>query len=506
MPKIYSAALVGLSAEVVEIEADVSSGLPLTIIVGLPDASVQEARERVRSAIKNSNAIYPRSRVAINLAPADLPKVGSQYDLPIALSILINSEQLGVVPDNIMVVGELALDGSIRSVVGLLPVILMAKSNGFKKIIVPSANKTEAALVEGIQIIAVDSLIQVIGYLQGLVKVEPLKVVDWKSILEEPNDALDFKLIGGQDAAKRALEIAAAGGHNILLSGPPGTGKTLLAKSLPSILPAMSVDEVLEVTKIYSVSGLLSTKQSIVTSRPFRHPHHSSSAVSLVGGGSTPRPGEISLAHRGVLFLDELPEFTRTVLENLRQPLEEGVITVSRASGTVIFPAQFILIAAQNPCPCGYRDNANQHCSCSILQITNYQRKLSGPLLDRIDMFIEVSKIEYDKLGDANDGQESSSTVRTRVEQARSKQRERFKGSPLLTNSEMGVKEIRLHCQLGETERLFMKTAALKMHLSARAYHRVLKLSRTIADLMNSQTIQTNHIAEAIQYRTSSDI
>ena len=504
MPKVYSAALVGLSAEVIEIEADVSPGLPTTIIVGLPDASVQEARERVKSAIKNSNAIYPRSRVAINLAPADLPKNGSHYDLPIALSILLNSQQLSFKSEEVLIVGELSLDGTIRSVVGLLPVILMAKEKGFKKVIVPAANTTEATLVEGIEIIPVESLIQTLGYLQGLIKIEPLKIIDWSMLLDHPHDILDFKLIGGQEAAKRALEIAAAGGHNILLSGPPGTGKTLLAKAFPSILPQMTVEEVLEVTKIYSIAGMLKNK-GVIMLRPFRSPHHSSSAVALIGGGSTPRPGEISLAHRGVLFLDELPEFPRFVLENLRQPLEDGVVTVARASNTVAFPAQFILVAAQNPCPCGYKDSLTHDCTCSILQITNYQRKLSGPLLDRIDMFIEVNKIEYDKLSDGNEGQETSKQVRDRVESARAIQRHRFKDMSIITNSEMGVKEIRDLCGLGEQEKQFMKTAALKMNLSARAYHRVIKLSRTIADVMNSQTIQNNHIAEALQYRYGSD-
>lgn len=506
MSKIYSAALVGLSAELVEIEVDISPGLPHTIIVGLPDAAVQEARERVRSAIRNSNASYPRSRVAINLAPADLPKNGSHYDLPIALAILLHSKQIEFKPQEIAVIGELALDGSIRPVVGTLPVILMAKARKFKKVIMPSGNQIEASLVEGIEIIPVDSLIQVIGYLQGLIFIEPVKIIDWSDVIEEPRDVLDFRMISGQEAAKRAMEIAAAGGHNILLTGPPGTGKTLLAKALPSILPKMSVDEVLELTKIYSISGLLTPNKSIVAVRPFRSPHHSSSAVSLVGGGSMPRPGEISWAHRGVLFLDELPEFSRSVLENLRQPLEDGVVTVSRAAGTVTYPAQFILVAAQNPCPCGYRDNSTQSCSCTVVQLMNYQRKLSGPLLDRIDMFIEVSKIEYDKLAGGPDAAESSIQIRQRVELARQIQLRRFQGTSLISNSEMSVVEIRTYCQLGEKEKKFLKTAALKMNLSARGYHRVLKLARTIADLMEAENLQTNHLAEALQYRTRSSL
>jgi magnesium chelatase family protein len=504
MPKVYSAALVGLSAELVEIESDVLPGLPATVIVGLPDAAVQEARERVRFAIKNSGASYPRSRVAVNLAPADLPKNGSHYDLPIALSILINSGQIDFRPEEVVVVGELALDGMVRPVVGLLPVILMAKERGFKRILVPVGNKPEAALVEGISVIPVESLVQCIGYLQGLVQISPVQTIEWSKVLEEPKEVLDFKLINGQEAVKRALEIAAAGGHNILLSGPPGTGKTLLAKALPSILPKLTVDEVLEITKIYSIAGLLTGSRSIITARPFRSPHHSASAVSLVGGGSNPKPGEISLAHRGVLFLDELPEFPRMVLENLRQPLEDGVVTVSRASGTVTYPAQFILVAAQNPCPCGYYGANGQECSCSPTQVINYQRKVSGPLLDRLDLFMQVGGMEYDKLA-SNESGEESAAVQARVQKARDVQGERLKASGVLTNSEMGVKEIRTFCNLGEEEREFIRRASLKLNLSARAYHRVLKLSRTIADLDGSEGIRTSHVAEAIQYRTKTE-
>lgn len=503
MAKLFSAALVGLSAEIVEIEADISPGLPHTVIVGLPDASVQEAKERVRSAIRNSSASYPRSRVAINLAPADLPKNGSHYDLPIALAILLNSQQITFSVAEVVVVGELSLDGAVRPVVGVLPVILKAKECGFKKVLIPAGNKLEAALVSGIEIIPVESLLETIGFLQGLVKLRSIELVRWESVLEQPRDVLDFGMISGQESAKRALEIAAAGGHNILMTGPPGTGKTLLAKAMPSILPAPSVDEVLELTKIYSISGLLTPNRSIIATRPFRSPHHSSSAVSLVGGGSVPRPGEITLAHRGVLFLDELPEFSRMVLENLRQPLEEGSVTVSRAAGTVTFPAQFILIAAQNPCPCGYHGNSSQNCVCTVQQLMNYQRKISGPLLDRIDMFTEVSKIEYDKLASPA-GAESSNEIRKRVECARQIQLQRFSGQPRTTNSEMGLREIRMHCELGDKEKDFLKTAAMKMNLSARAYHRVLKLARTIADLMESEGLEVSHLAEALQYRTRS--
>lgn len=502
MAKVYSAALVGLSAEVVEIEADVLAGLPATVIVGLPDTAVQEARERVRFAIKNSNAAYPRSRVAVNLAPADLPKNGSGFDLPIALSILLNSQQIVFKSNEVLIIGELALDGSIRSVSGILPVVLMAKSKGFKRIIVPAGNKNEAALVSGIEIIPAESLIQVIGFLQGLVMIPPVIPADWNEILSLPRDTLDIKIIQGQEAAKRVLEIAAAGGHNILFNGPPGTGKTLLAKAFPSILPALTPDEVLDLTRIYSIAGLLSSDMGMITARPFRYPHHSSSAVALVGGGSSPKPGEISLAHRGVLFLDELPEFPRQVLENLRQPLEEGIVTVSRASGTLTFPARFILIAAQNPCPCGYYNVPGRECTCTSVQIWNYQRKVSGPLLDRIDMFLDIHKVEYDKLSEQSNG-ENSATIRTRVEKARQIQLKRFSGKGILMNCEMGVQEVREFCQLTQEGKDFMKKAALKLNLSARAYHRILKVARTIADLTGRSEISLVNLAEAVQYRES---
>jgi magnesium chelatase family protein len=504
MSKVYSAALVGLSAEVVEIEADVLSGLPATVIVGLPDTSVQEARERVKFAIKNSGAMYPRSRVAVNLAPADLPKNGSHYDLPIALSILLNSEQIRFNSAEAIILGELALDGAVRSAPGILPITLMAKEKGFKKILVPAANKTEAALVDGIEVIPIESLIQASGYLQGLVKIERTPGVDWSKLFEQPREFLDFKFIQGQEGVKRALEVAAAGGHNILLSGPPGTGKTLLAKALPSILPQMTIDEALELTKIYSVTGMLGPSRSIIASRPFRSPHHSASAASLVGGGSNPKPGEISLAHRGVLFLDELPEFPRMVLENLRQPLEDGIVTVTRITGTATFPAQFILVAAQNPCPCGNLNNLLNQCTCTPYQITNYQKRVSGPLLDRIDIFMEVARVEYDKLA-SGEASEKSETIQKRVQKARDIQLTRFKNLKLMTNSEMGVKELKVFCPLGQSEKEFMKKAALKLNLSARAYHRVIKLARTVADLGASESITIKHLAEAIQYRTKSE-
>lgn len=499
--KVFSATLVGLNAALVEVEVDISGGLPKTIIVGLPDTAVQEARERVKSAIKNSSAIYPPSHIAINLAPADLPKNGTHFDLPIALSIMLNSGQVFFEPKNYLFLGELALDGNIRPVTGVLPVALMAKDQGFSKLFIPRGNKDEATLVDGIEIVPVKSLYEIVGYLQNLIKIEPVKSIDWKNVLKHSEDIFDMKLIKGQESAKRALEIAAAGGHNILLSGPPGTGKTLLAKALPSILPKPTIEEVLEITKIYSVAGLLNVNKGFISSRPFRSPHHSTSGVALVGGGSVPKPGEISLAHRGVLFLDEFPEFSRAVLENLRQPLEDGLVTVARAASTATFPAQFTLVAAQNPCPCGYYSDPTKACICTPAQIMKYQKKISGPMLDRIDLHVEVGRIEYDKLSSDVHG-EDSETIQERVQQARDIQTARFQNCKnIKINSEMTVKEIREYCRLDAEGEAFMKAAVIKMYLSARSYHRVLKLARTIADLAGEKEIVVPHLAEAVQYR-----
>lgn len=499
--KVFSAALIGLSASIVEVEVDISGGLPKTIIVGLPDTAVQEARERVKSAIKNSNAIFPPSHLAINLAPADLPKNGTHFDLPIAISVLLNSGQIFFEPKGQLFIGELALDGSVRSVNGVLPIVIMAKESGFKKVFIPEKNSKEASLVEGIEIIPIKSLIQVIGYLQNLIKIKALKPADWKQILQSPLPMFDMKLIKGQEAAKRALEIAAAGGHNVLLSGPPGTGKTLLAKALPSILPKLTTEEALEITKVYSVAGLLNLNKTLITVRPFRSPHHTSSAVALVGGGSNPKPGEISLSHRGVLFLDEFPEFSRNVLENLRQPLEDGVVTVARAAATVTFPAQFTLVGAQNPCPCGFYSDPVKSCICTPSQIMKYQKKVSGPLLDRIDLCVEVGRVEFDKL--TSDGSaESSEAIQLRVQAARDRQTKRFTNCPgVKTNSEMTMREIKEFCKLGTEEQNFLKSVVVKMYLSARSYHRILKLALTIADLEGSDSIKLSHLAEAVQYR-----
>lgn len=501
--KILSAAVSGLDAKLIEVEVDVSNGLHSFSIVGLPDKAVEESKERVGYAIKNSGLKPPRhqsQKVIINLAPADVKKHGPAYDLPIALGYLAASSQIKNFKSNDKIfVGELSLDGSLRSISGILPIAIFAKDSG-KTLFLPAQNFKEANLVSGLKIIPVENLQELIDHIEEI-KIKDIAVGSGISqeYLNRDFD-LDMENIQGQETAKRALEISAAGAHNILMSGAPGAGKTLLAKTLPSILPPLSEKEILEITKIYSVSGCLSENQPFVSSRPFRSPHHSASAIALCGGGTNPKPGEISLAHRGVLFLDEFPEFPRSALEILRQPLESGEVQISRAQNSITFPARFMLVAAQNPCPCGYYESDQKPCVCSAGQVSKYQRKISGPMLDRIDIHINIPNVKLEKLH--SDGKsESSEKIRDRVIKARNIQLERFANDKLLANAEMSSNQIKKHCALDDSTKKIFLTAANNLKLSARSFHKILKIARTIADLDDSKNIKDYHLTEALQYR-----
>jgi len=502
LAKIFSGATIGLDSILVTVEVDyVTQGLPAFMIVGLPDKAVEEAKERVRAAIKNSGADFPTHRITVNLAPADLPKEGPAYDLPIALGLLVASGQLEANLDDALLLGELSLDGSLRHTNGVLPMTLLAKEKGLKQIFLPATNAKEAAIVRGIKIYPIRSLQTLFNHLTGVEKIKVQPHTNYRFLITDSQAEFDMSEIKGQEHTKRALEIAAAGGHNLFMKGVPGAGKTMLARALPGILPDLTEKEALEVTKIYSISGNLPPGDSVIRQRPFRSPHHTTSRIGLIGGGAHPMPGEISLSHRGVLFLDEFPEFPRHVLEALRQPMEDGIVTISRAAGTITYPAKFIMVAAANPCPCGYLGDEKHQCRCLPGQIIRYQKRLSGPILDRIDLHLEVPAVKIEKLTGEGTVAEASASIKKRVQKARDIQQQRFTKTNLICNAEMQTREVKEFCPLDQDCLALLRQAVSQMNLSARSYYRIIKVARTIADLGGEEKITVGHLAEALQYR-----